>query len=130
TEDSDAILGTFCTGPAIRDALPNLFSEIVGTFVLVFAVLFISGAKVGETDASLGALDALPVALVVLCIGICLGGPTGYAINPARDLSPRIMHALLPIPHKKSSDWAYSWIPVLGPIIGGILAGLTFVALS
>ena len=115
TDDPDSKLATFCTGPAIRNIPSNLFSEIIGTFVLVFGVLYISGAKVGDQTASLGSLDALPVALVVLGIGLSLGGTTGYAINPARDLSPRIMHTLLPISRKRDSDWEYSWIPVIGP---------------
>ncbi|MEM9921188.1 MAG: MIP/aquaporin family protein [Bacteroidota bacterium] len=129
TEDPAAILGTFSTGPAIKHTPSNLLSEIAGTFALVIAVLFISGATVGDQTASLGSLDALPVGLVVIAIGLCLGGPTGYAINPARDLSPRIMHAILPIKSKQSSDWAYSWIPVVGPFIGGLLAGALFLAL-
>jgi glycerol uptake facilitator protein len=122
TEDSGAILGTFSTGPAIRSTLYNLIAEIIGTFVLVFAGYYILSAKVGDTEATLGALDALPIALVVLVIGISLGGTTGYAINPARDLAPRIMHTILPIPNKGSSDWSYSWIPIVGPLIGGLLA--------
>ena len=93
-----------------------MISEILGTFVLVFCVLLIAAPEVG-----LGALDALPVALLVLVIGIALGGTTGYAINPARDLGPRIAHQLLPIVHKGSSDWGYSWVPVVGPVIGGLL---------
>ena len=117
TEDADAKLGVFCTAPAIRDSFNNLIGEIIGTFVLVYAVLHIT-----SPDGGLGALDALPVALVVLVIGLALGGTTGYAINPARDLGPRIMHAVLPIPGKRDSDWGYSWIPVAGPIIGAFLA--------
>ena len=117
TEDADAKLGVFCTAPAIRDSFNNLIGEIIGTFVLVYAVLHIT-----SPDGGLGALDALPVALVVLVIGLALGGTTGYAINPARDLGPRIMHAILPIPGKRDSDWGYSWIPVAGPIIGAFLA--------
>lgn len=125
TDDADAKLAVFCTGPAIRNPLPNLFSEIVGTFVLVLAVLGMAAPDVG-----LGALDALPVGLVVLCIGLCLGGPTGYAINPARDLAPRVMHALLPVSHKRDSDWHYAWIPVAGPILGAMLAAAVFGALT
>lgn len=117
TDNADSKLAVFCTGPAIRDTSSNLISEIIGTFVLVFAVLYIAAPDVG-----LGALDALPVGLVVLVIGLALGGTTGYAINPARDLSPRLMHALLPISGKRDSDWGYSWIPVVGPLIGGALA--------
>lgn len=129
TDDEGALLATFSTGPAIRNPIMNLISEIIGTFVLVFGVFYITGAKVGGTDATLGALDALPVALLVVVIGISLGGTTGYAINPARDLGPRLMHAVLPIPHKGHSDWSYAWIPVVGPIIGAALAALLAMAL-
>jgi glycerol uptake facilitator protein len=121
TDDVAAKLAAFSTGPAIRNPLQNLISEIIGTFVLVFAVLFIV-----SPSSSLGALDALPVALLVLGIGLSLGGPTGYAINPARDLGPRIMHAILPLGKKGSSDWGYAWVPVVGPLIGGALAALLF----
>jgi glycerol uptake facilitator protein len=110
-------LGIFCTIPAIRNPIQNLLTEILATMVFVIAVLFIS-----KPETKLGALDALPVALLVLAIGLSLGGPTGYAINPARDLGPRIMHALLPIRAKGGSDWAYAWVPVLGPIIGAMIA--------
>ena len=113
-------LGVFSTGPAIRSYGWNLATEIIGTFVLVFVV--IAFGRQGET-AGLAALGALPVALLVIGIGVSLGGPTGYAINPARDLGPRIAHALLPIKGKGSSDWSYSWVPVVGPVIGGALAG-------
>lgn len=125
TADGDAKLAVFCTGPAIRNTVSNFISEVIGTFVLVFAVLYIAAPDVG-----LGALDALPVGLLVLVIGLCLGGTTGYAINPARDLSPRLMHFLLPIPNKRDSDWGYAWIPVLGPFVGGALAGGVFLLLS
>ena len=125
TEDADAKLAVFCTAPAIRNTVANVISEVIGTFVLVFAVLYIAAPDVG-----LGALDALPVGLVVLVIGMALGGTTGYAINPARDLSPRLMHFLLPIPGKRDSDWGYSWIPVFGPFVGGVLAGLLFMVLG
>lgn len=125
TEDAGAKLACFATGPAIRNTVQNLVSEVIGTFVLVFGVLFIAAPA-----SSLGALDALPVALLVLGIGLSLGGTTGYAINPARDLGPRIMHALLPMNRKGSSDWNYSWIPVLGPAIGAWLAALVFSATS
>jgi glycerol uptake facilitator protein len=121
TNNSAAQLAVFCTGPEIRSPLNNIISEIVGTLVLVLGVLLMS-----KPDMKLGTLDALPVGLLVLGIGLGLGGTTGYAINPARDLGPRIMHALLPMKHKGSSDWSYAWIPVLGPIIGGLLAGLIF----
>ena len=125
TTDGDAKLAVFCTGPAIRNTVSNFISEVIGTFVLVFAVLYIAAPEVG-----LGALDALPVGLLVLVIGLCLGGTTGYAINPARDLSPRLMHFLLPIPNKRDSDWGYAWIPVVGPFVGGALAGVVFMLLG
>ena len=121
TEDPGTKLGVFCTGPAIRSTGDNLFSEILGTFVLILGVLFLTAPK-----NSLGGLDALPVALLVLGIGLSLGGTSGYAINPARDLGPRIMHAILPIKGKGSSNWSYSWIPVIGPVIGCLLAALCF----
>lgn len=121
TEDDGAKRAVFCTAPAIRSPLDNIFSEIVGTFVLIFGALHISAAA-----ATLGTLDALPVSLLVLAIGLSLGGTTGYAINPARDLGPRIMHAILPIKDKQGSDWSYAWIPVAGPVIGGLLAAIVF----
>ncbi|WP_165065154.1 MIP/aquaporin family protein [Marisediminicola senii] len=114
-------LGVFSTGPAIRSYGWNVVTEVIGTFVLVFVVIGFGRADAG---GGLAALGALPVALLVVAIGASLGGPTGYAINPARDLGPRIAHALLPIKGKGSSDWAYSWVPIVGPIIGGVLAGL------
>jgi glycerol uptake facilitator protein len=114
-------LGVFSTGPAIRSYGWNLVTEIIGTFVLVFTVIAFGGGRQGV--AGLAALGALPVALLVIVIGTSLGGPTGYAINPARDLGPRIAHAFLPIRGKGGSDWSYSWVPVLGPIIGGLGAG-------
>jgi glycerol uptake facilitator protein len=121
TESQDGKLAVFCTAPAIRASGQNLVSEIIGTAVLVYAVLHITSPGGG-----LGSLDALPVAFVVLVIGLSLGGTTGYAINPARDLGPRLMHTLLPIPNKRDSDWNYAWIPVAGPIIGGLLAALIY----
>ncbi len=125
-EDPGAKLGTFSTGPAIRSTGWNLTTEIIGTFVLVFVVIGFGAQNGVEADvpAGLASLGALPVALLVVGIGASLGGPTGYAINPARDLGPRIAHAVLPIRGKGSSDWSYAWIPVAGPIIGGVLAGL------
>jgi glycerol uptake facilitator protein len=117
TDDADLKLAVFCNAPAIHHPLQNLTTEIIGTFTLVMGVLFLTGPH-----NSLGSLDALPVALLVTGIGLSLGGPTGYAINPARDFGPRIVHFLLPIKNKRDSNWAYSWIPVLGPVIGGVLA--------
>ena len=126
TEDHDLKLATFATGPAIRNTASNLLGEIIGTFVLVFAVLFLAVSVFG-----LGALDALPVGLLVLAIGLSLGGTTGYAINPARDLGPRIIHAILPIPGgKRDSDWGYAWIPVAGPVIGAAAAALVYLMLQ
>lgn len=127
TTDADLQLATFCTGPAIRNYPQNFLTECLATFIFVVAILFI--AK--PTDATgqsfgLGALDALPVALLVLGMGLSLGGPTGYAINPARDLGPRTMHFILPIKGKRDSDWAYSWVPVLGPVTGALLAAWVF----
>ena len=121
TTDADVKLAVFCNSPAIPNTFFNLGSEIIGTFVLVFGVFDIAGA-----DAKLHSIDALPVALLVLGIGLSLGGPTGYAINPARDLGPRIMHAILPIKNKRDSNWGYSWIPVIGPVLGGVLAAFLF----
>jgi len=118
TENADLKLAVFCTAPAVRNYTWNLLSEIIGTFVLVF-VIFTFGTNGSLAPAGLG---ALPVALLVLVIGLSLGGTTGYAINPARDLGPRIAHFLLPIPGKRDPDWAYSWVPVVGPMIGGALA--------
>jgi glycerol uptake facilitator protein len=134
TEDLDAKLAVFCTGPAIRNVGANVVSEVIGTFVLVFGVLHLAGPNIAGpngTIGGLGALDALPVGLLVLVIGLALGGTTGYAINPARDLSPRIVHALVPMPGgKRDSDWGYSWIPVVGPVAGGVLAAFAYLALG
>ncbi len=118
-------LGVFSTGPEVRDPVWNLITEAIATFVLVFVVIAAGnwGDSATLTPAGLGWLGALGVALLVVGIGASLGGPTGYAINPARDLGPRIAHAVLPIKDKGSSDWGYSWIPVVGPIVGGVLAG-------
>ena len=133
TPDSGAKLGVFCTGPAIRSTGPNLITEIIGTAVLMFGILAIAAnaqtlARPGDVDLSVvfsRGLQPLLVGVLVLGIGVSLGGPTGYAINPARDLGPRLAHAILPIAGKGPSDWEYSWIPIVGPIIGGIAgAGL------
>ena len=118
TEDPALKLGVFCTGPAIRNTPSNLISEVIGTFVLVFGVLAIGGPA--------APIAPLVIGFLVLSIGLSLGGPTGYAINPARDLGPRIAHTILPIAGKGGSDWGYSWIPVVGPIVGGILGALVF----
>ena len=131
TEDPETQLACFSTGPAIRRTASNLISEIIGTFVLIFVILYfaepsmnIPGIEV--TKIGLGTLGALPVALLVTAIGISLGGTTGYAINPARDLGPRIMHSILPMKYKGTSDWAYSWIPILGPIGGAAIAAVLY----
>ena len=121
TDDKDGKLAVFCNAPAIRGYGYNLITEIIGTFVLVFGAMAMS-----KPASTLGTLDALPVGLLILGIGLSLGGPTGYAINPARDLGPRIVHFILPIKNKRDSDWGYSWIPVVGPIIGGLLAAYLF----
>lgn len=122
------VLGVFSTGPEIRNAVQNLLTEIIGTVVLVLAVLT---QGLNDSGKGLGTLGALITALVVVSIGLSLGGPTGYAINPARDLGPRIVHALLPLPNKGGSDWGYAWIPVAGPLIGGaIAAGIYNVAFA
>ncbi|PZF59245.1 aquaporin family protein [Curtobacterium sp. MCBD17_034] len=121
--DPAAKLGVFSTGPAIRNYAWNLVTEIIGTFVLVFVIIAFTN---GKTPAQLG---AIPVAFLVIAIGVSLGGPTGYAINPARDLGPRIAHAILPIRGKGSNDWAYAWVPVVGPLVGGALAAVLSVAL-
>ncbi len=121
TPDANAKLAVFCTGPAIRNSFSNLLSEIVATFVLVYGILHMTAPKVG-----LGAIDALPVSLLVLGIGVSLGGTTGFALSPARDLGPRMVHAILPIPSKRDSDWGYAWVPVVGPIAGGLFAALMY----
>jgi glycerol uptake facilitator protein len=122
TEDPGLKLAVFSTAPAIRNTVANIITEIIGTFLLVFGVLaIVANAAPGESG-----LTPLLVGLLVFAIGLSLGGPTGYAINPARDLGPRIMHALLPIAGKGPSDWGYAWIPVVAPIIGGVLGGLCF----
>ena len=121
TDDKEGKLAVFCNAPAIRGYGYNLITEIIGTFVLVFGALAMS-----KPASTLGTLDALPVGLLILGIGLSLGGPTGYAINPARDLGPRIAHFILPIKNKRDSDWGYSWIPVVGPIVGGLIATYLF----
>lgn len=123
TPDTGAKLGVFCTAPAVRNTPANLITEIIGTFVLVLGVLAVLGPNNLQPahgfDTGMG---PLLVGLIVLSIGVSLGGPTGYAINPARDLGPRLAHAILPIAGKGGSDWGYAWIPVVGPVAGGVLA--------
>jgi len=121
SDDADGKLGVFATGPAIRSTLWNLVTEIIGTAMLLIGILGINNSK-----NNMGALGALMVGILIWAIGLSLGGPTGYAINPARDLGPRIAHAILPIPGKRDSDWSYAWIPVVGPIIGGVLGALFY----
>lgn len=131
TNDPGAVLAVFCTGPAVRNYLSNIISEIIGAFVLIFVVFYIAGAEItpSKTPIGLGSIGAIPVAFLVWVIGLSLGGTTGYAINPARDLGPRIMHAILPIKSKGTSDWAYAWIPILGPITGAAIAALLYMKL-
>ena len=134
TTDENAVRSTFCTGPAIRNLKNNFFSEAIGTFMLVFGALFIVGPNIDIAGTEvqnfgIGSLDALPVGILVWVIGIALGGTTGYAINPARDLGPRIVYQLLPRKNK-NADWGYAWVPVLGPVSGGIIAGLLYVLVT
>ncbi|MGH8045807.1 MAG: MIP/aquaporin family protein [Chthoniobacterales bacterium] len=136
TDDGELKRAVFCTAPAVRNAPANFVCEAIGTFVLVFGALamkqaFEPGVSNGAAiPMNLGALGAIPIAALVWAIGLSLGGPTGYAINPARDLGPRIAHALLPIPGKAHNDWGYSWIPVLAPLVGGALAAFAYLALG
>jgi len=131
TDNADAKKACFCTAPGLRNKPRNFLSELIGTFVLIASVLFMSLREVQiegieNIKVGLGSLEALPVGLVVFAIGMSLGGTTGYAINPARDLGPRIIHALLPIKGKQGSDWSYSWIPIVGPLTGAIIATLLY----
>lgn len=121
TDGPSTKLATFCTIPAIRNYGRNLFCEILGTVVLVFVILVLA-TESNTPEVGMGSLGAFPVAMLIVALGMSLGGTTGYAINPARDLAPRLAHAILPIRGKGSNDWAYSWVPVVGPIIGGFLA--------
>ena len=134
TPDQAAKLAVFATGPAIRNTLNNLLSEIIATFVLVFVIFYLAGAEIrspqGNTPIGLGSVGALPVGFLVWVIGLSLGGTTGYAINPARDLGPRLVHALTPVKGKGSSDWGYAWIPVFGPLLGALLAALLYLTLK
>jgi len=125
TEDQGAKLAVFCTAPAIRKPPMNLLTEIIGTFVLMFGVL----AIVANTAPAQSGLTPLLIGFLVWSIGLSLGAPTGYAINPARDLGPRLAHALLPIAGKGGSDWSYSWVPVVGPVIGGLLGAVAYVGI-
>lgn len=132
TDDDGGKLACFSTGPAIRNYSSNLISEIIGTFTLIFVIFYLSGpdlsiAAAADAKIGLGSIGALPVAILVWAIGLSLGGTTGYAINPARDLGPRIVHSLL---LKGNSDWSYAWVPIVGPIIGSSLAALCFLLLS
>lgn len=135
TDAPGAKKACFCTAPAIRDFKSNFFSEVVGTFVLILAVLLITLPQLnyqslGSTKVGMGSLGALPVSLVVFSIGLSLGGTTGYAINPARDLGPRIVHTLLPIKNKDGNDWQYAWIPVVGPVVGSALAAGVYLLIN
>lgn len=132
TQDKGLKLATFCNSPAIKNTASNLMSEIIGTFVLIFVIFYFTNAEIGtdKTPVGLGSLGAIPVAFLVWVIGLSLGGTTGYAINPARDLGPRIMHALLPVSEKGDSNWGYSWIPAIGPLIGASIAALFYLCLN
>lgn len=125
TEDKATKLAVFCTAPAIRNMRANLVSEILGTFILVLVILWMSEGS-NNAEVGLGSIGALPVAFLIVVIGMSLGGTTGYAINPARDMGPRIAHAICPIKDKGSNDWGYSWVPIVGPIIGGVTAAVIF----
>ncbi len=128
TDDKGLKLAAFSTGPAIKNTTGNLFSEIIGSFVLLFVIFYITSAEITDTKTpvGLGSIGAIPVMFLVWAIGLSLGGTTGYAINPVRDLGPRIMHAVLPVSDKGSSEWSYAWIPIVGPIIGASLAALLY----
>jgi glycerol uptake facilitator protein len=138
TDDADGKLACFCTGPAIRRVSSAFLCEVIGTLALVLPVFLMTSVTVPvpgggvaptEVTVGLGTLGALPVALVVLAIGLSLGGTTGYAINPARDVGPRLMHAILPIPGKRDCDWSYAWVPVVGPLVGGLVAAGVYLLL-
>lgn len=131
TDDVDAKLGTFATGAVYRNPVFNVLTELIGAFVLVFTALYIAGPSfeakgISDVSFGLGAVGALPIALTVVVIGMSLGGATGYAINPARDLGPRVMHSILPIGKKRDGDWSYSWIPIVGPVLGATAAALLY----
>lgn len=135
TETPGAKKACFCTAPAIRNFKNNFFSEVVGTFVLILAVLLITLPQLeyqslGSEKVGMGSLGALPVALVVFSVGLSLGGTTGYAINPARDFGPRIVHTLLPLKNKDDNDWQYAWIPIAGPVTGAALAAAIYLLIN
>lgn len=122
TEDKGALLGTFCTAPAIEGhKVMNFLTEVIATFVLLL-LIFATGSNFSTVDGGIGPVDKWPITMIIVSIGMSLGGPTGYALNAARDLGPRLAHQILPIPHKGSSHWEYAWVPALGPIVGGVLA--------
>jgi glycerol uptake facilitator protein len=131
TEDKGLKAAPFATAPAIRNNISNLFSEIIGAFVLIFVIFYFTNAEMGtdKTPIGLGSIGAIPVAFLVWVIGLALGGTTGYAINPARDLGPRIIYAIIPLKDKAKTDWSYAWIPVIGPIIGASLAAFLYLTL-
>ena len=132
TAEPDTQLAVFSTGPAISNSVFNLLSEVVGTFVLIFVIFYFTNAEMGDlkTPIGLGSLGAIPVAFLVWAIGLSLGGTTGYAINPARDLGPRIAHSLLPIKGKGSSRWKYAWVPIIGPFAGAAIAAILYLWLQ
>lgn len=132
TNDPASILAVFCTGPAVRNYVSNIASEVIGAFVLLFTIFYIAGAEItpAKTPIGLGSVGAIPVGLLVWVIGLSLGGTTGYAINPARDLGPRFMHMLLPIKGKGTSDWAYAWIPVIAPLVGASIAAVLYLSIK
>lgn len=127
TDDAVTKLGTFCTIPAIENKWRNFFCEVVATMLLIFVILAIGNAE-NTPEVGLGGIGSFPTAMLIMAVGMSLGGTTGYSLNPARDLGPRIAHALLPIKGKGGSDWGYSWVPVLGPLTGAALAALAYMA--
>jgi glycerol uptake facilitator protein len=132
TEEPVLKAASFYTIPAIKNTKLNLISEALGTFVLLLAVFYITNGELGKekTPIGLGSIGAIPVTFIVWAIGLSLGGTTGYAINPARDLGPRIIHAILPIPGKNKTDWKYAWVPIIGPVAGATIAAALYLLLS
>ncbi|WP_199140815.1 MIP/aquaporin family protein [Pedobacter sp. ASV12] len=133
TDDPGLKAAPFATAPAIRNNMSNLLSEVIGTFVLIFVIFYFTDPSFGKpelTTIGMGSMGAIPVAFLVWVIGLSLGGTTGYAINPARDLGPRLIHSLIPMKGKGSSDWSYAWVPIIGPAIGSTLAALLYLALK